>query len=87
VSRLRGWLARHKDTIFLCAFVLVLCGAVLVRAEQLDNSTRHALCPIVRLVIAHPVPRPSNPAANPSRVATYQMYEDFVIVKRQYGCR
>jgi len=80
------WLRGHADAIFLIVLMVVLAGAVLVRAEQIDNATRQALCPLVRLALQHPVPYPSDPKANPSRLAAWQSYQDFVIIDRRYGC-
>lgn len=35
---------------------------------------------------ATPMPRPSDPAQNPSRMATYRLYEDFLTVRNEFGC-
>jgi hypothetical protein len=60
-------------------------GSYLLGLHALTQS-QHALCPIVRLVTAKPIPRPTDPAKNPSRVANYEFYEDFAQVRQQYGC-
>lgn len=77
--------------VFIAAVVALLClvGAIAVAVGiskyALDQSEQ-ALCPIVRLVLQHPVPYPKDPEANPSRLTAWQSYEDFLIVGRKYHC-
>ena len=77
--------------VFIAAAILVACivgsniGSYALGLHALHQS-QQALCPIVRLALQHPVPYPKDPAANPSRVAAWQSYQDFVIVDRQYRC-
>lgn len=71
--------------IALLCLVAAIGLAVGISTYALDQSEQ-ALCPIVRLVLAHPVPYPKDPKANPSRLAAWQSYEDFVTIKRKYHC-
>lgn len=86
VTRAWAWLRHHKDALFLVVFILVVCGLVLVRATSNDETTRHDFCGIVTAFIARPVPRPNDPAANPSREQNYQWYLKFVRLDHQLGC-
>lgn len=44
-------------------------------------------CETLDLLTAHPVPYPSDPAANPSRVQSYDFYESFLHVRVKFKCR
>jgi hypothetical protein len=44
-------------------------------------------CDTLSLLTSHPVPYPPDAAKNPSRLADYQLYEDFVKVREEFGCR
>lgn len=74
--------------------IIVVIAAALVteyfvaswRAGQAVRQSQQALCGIVNLVTATPVPKPANPASNPSRETSYRFYQAFVIVGRQYHC-
>lgn len=77
--------------VAIAAAVALLClvGAVAVAvgiSAYALHQSEQALCPIVRLVLEHPVPYPKDPRANPSRLAAWQSYEDFLIVDRKYHC-
>jgi hypothetical protein len=43
-------------------------------------------CETLDLLTAHPVPYPADPAANPSRVQSYDFYESFLHVKAKFRC-
>jgi hypothetical protein len=44
-------------------------------------------CETLDLLTSHPVPYPADPAANPSRVQSYDYYESFLHVKGKFGCK
>lgn len=56
------------------------------RASQAVQHSQHILCQVIQLVTAHPVPKPSDPAANPSREQSYRFYSAFTTVGHQYHC-
>lgn len=81
--------------------VLSLIGVVIwlavVNANEISN-TNHQIavnqtasdrrwCATFDLLTTPAIPAPTNPAANPSREATYQLYSDFVALEKQFGCR
>ena len=54
--------------------------------HQALADTQRKFCGVVGGFTAVPVPRPSDPAANPSRVQSYEWYERFVSLGRSLGC-
>ncbi len=77
--------ARHA-VVFLFALTLVLSGVNLVFTAHAVNTSDRKWCTTVGLLTATPVPRPADPAANPSREASYRLYADFVQLKKDLGC-
>jgi hypothetical protein len=65
--------------------VAAIAGAYLLTAWQINRADQQ-WCNVINLLISHPVPKPADPAANPSRVQTYELYEDFVTVQHQFRC-
>jgi hypothetical protein len=58
-------------------------------ANQVATSVAaadHRWCTTVELLTATPIGPPANPAQNPSRVATYKLYLDFIALKKAFGC-
>jgi hypothetical protein len=78
---------RYALTVVLF-FILVLAAVIAVILffkGQIDQNNAQ-WCDTLRLLTSHPVTKPSNPAANPSRVASYQLYLDFLTLKHRFGC-
>lgn len=77
--------------VFIAAVLALLIllatigASVYLSGRALDQSEQ-ALCPIVRLVLQHPVPYPKDAEASPSRLAAWQSYEDFLTIDRKYHC-
>lgn len=67
--------------LFIAAVIVVF---VLVRL-QVDHS-QAKWCDTLNLLTSRPVPKPTNPSANPSREMSYQLYEDFLTLKHRFGC-
>jgi len=89
--------SKRRSVITLVVAGFLLIGANLLftahyvdssqaRAQQTDLETRHDFCGIIDAYVATPVPRPSDPAANPSREQAYQWYVRFVTLHRKLGC-
>lgn len=70
--------------ILLVVIGLQLLGLLFTAHEV--NTQGHKFCSIVRAVTSRPVPRPKNPGTNPAREESYQIYEDFVSLRRSLGC-
>lgn len=83
---------RRATLIALCVSGLVLLFAAAVAGNYLltDYQIGHAQkqwCDTFTLLTGAPVPVPANPAANPSRVQAYRLYEDFITLRARFGCR
>lgn len=59
-----------------CTFAGVL-GGYFLTSYQVTQSAKHA-CTSLSILTAHPVPNPSDPAANPSRETNYKLYLGFL---------
>jgi hypothetical protein len=90
----RGLSSRTARAIVVL-FLIVFCvgGLSLLLAASAKNSATHAVqannktwCAAMVLLTSHPVPKPSDPAANPSREQAYQLYTTFRTLRRQLGC-
>jgi len=84
--RLTGWARANRAAIVLVLLVAVLTGASLVQNARAVTSDDHKWCAAMMLLTEHPVPKPADPKANPSREQTYRFYETFVTLKRSLGC-
>lgn len=76
-----------SSAIVLVAILFV--GAVLadffISQHEASQEVRQ-LCGIINLVADKPVPKPTDPSANPSRVDLYDFYLAFKQVQSRYGC-
>lgn len=86
LSRALGVLAGSTDLAVLLVVVFTLFGLNLFWAEHVADSTGHKFCAIVGLATKHPVPKPADPAANPSRQQNYMGYVGAVELGRSLGC-
>lgn len=71
------------------ALALIVLAAFAVNywlAHAAVQSNDRRWCATLELLTRHPVPRPADPQANPSRVTTWRLYEDFVQLGRDFGC-
>jgi cytochrome oxidase assembly protein ShyY1 len=79
-----------RISLFAAAIFLVLVtaisGSYWLASWQISRSDRQ-WCDTITLLTSQPVVPPSDPASNPSRVVTYHLYEDFVTLRHQLGCR
>ena len=55
-------------------------------ARQAIDTSNHRWCAALELLTVNRVPKPSNPKANPSRETAYQGYQDFLLLRHQFGC-
>lgn len=72
-------------TVLVCILVIAV-GGCLVLASRAVSANDRDWCDTLTLITAHPVAKPANAAANPSRVGQYQLYLDFVKLRREFGC-
>lgn len=78
------WLRRRVEARDVVMVVLV--AACLVFTVNYVKSTEREFCAVVTATTATPVPKPANPAANPSRQNQWEWYERFVSLGRSLGC-
>jgi hypothetical protein len=71
-------------TIFLL-FVGAFFGSYALSISAL-NTSQHDWCSSLSILTGHAVPKPANPAANPSRVQSYQFYVNLKTLERRYHC-
>lgn len=62
-----------------------VAGSYALSVHALDQS-QHQWCDTLNLLTVHPVAKPSDPAANPSRMESYEIYLDFVSLRDRFGC-
>ena len=70
---------------------LVIVGFVLTAVNLLFTAIYvsrddHKWCHAMTLLTQHQVPRPADPARNPSRVQEYQLNQTFITLKHSLGC-
>lgn len=81
LSRIQG---RAVVVLFLIAS-LTGAGNLFWTAHEISGNN-HKFCQVVTGVTSVPVPRPANPAANPSRETSWEWYERFADLGRSLGC-
>ena len=69
--------------------LLIICGVAVEYALTLQviSRSQSQWCSTLDLLTKDKVPYPADPKANPSRVEAYVLYEDFIHIKDQFGCR
>lgn len=71
--------------IFIGAIALAILLCVGFSYWQVHTS-QHEWCNLLTTLTHSPVPKPPNPAANPSRETTYQFYMQLVKLRGEFGC-
>lgn len=76
----------YKELVYFGIMVLIaVVGCYLLTVYQVDLSQRH-WCDALTTLTQNPIAKPANPAANPSRVESYNLYQEFVDLKGDFGC-
>jgi hypothetical protein len=73
------------STALVGALVIAVGLVFILIGRAVEASDRH-WCDTLTLLTSRPVARPTNPAANPSRAGQYALYQDFVKLRREFGC-
>lgn len=73
---------------FVVAVMLVFAGTAysVVWSQQHSHDADLRWCQVLVLLTGAREQPPADPAKNPSRVAQYKLYEDFVTLKDEFGC-
>lgn len=77
---------RYKELVWFGLIVLLSIAAVYLFVFWQVDVSQHHWCETLTTLTQHPVPKPSDPANNPSRVEAYNLYEEFVGLKGEFGC-
>lgn len=70
----------------LLLLVVAAVGVSLYLSSRAVGNADRQWCSALDLLTRHPVPAPANPGANPSRAEAYELYSDFIAIKRHFGC-
>lgn len=65
---------------------VVLFGLSILFTVHYVAAANHKFCQVVTVVTGVPVPRPPDPAANPSREKQYELYQKFAALSQGIGC-
>lgn len=82
MARAVAWLRKRASVLLILVVVLAVGGADWWHTIQEGRY----FCAVVTAATAHPIPRPADPAANPSRENAFEFYEDFVQLGGRLGC-
>jgi hypothetical protein len=72
--------------VALAALMLALAAANLLFTAAQVSASDHKFCQVVSGFTAVPIPDPTDPAANPSRVQSYEWYVRFKSLGQSLGC-
>ena len=76
---------RSYVILVLMCFVLAT-GSFILSVRQIRSSD-HKFCTLMDALSETPVPKPSNPKANPSRERSYEYYVIISELDRSLGCK
>lgn len=76
---------RRAIAVLIALPLLLTAANLLYTASEIAGNNRQ-WCDTLTLLTSKPVPRPTDPQANPSRMQTYTLYADFVTLRRHFGC-
>jgi hypothetical protein len=79
----------NKIAAGIVALFLVLAAGVVINLAITTLEVRHSQqqwCTALDLLTAHPVQKPADPAANPSRENAYIYYRTFLDIHHRFGC-
>lgn len=84
MRRALAWLRRRVEPRDVVMILLV--AACLVFTTVSVRASDHKFCQVISGVTAVPVPKPADPASNPSREKQYELYEQFAALGQALGC-
>lgn len=79
-----------KAGLTVALMVLLLVTGLATEWFMITNTIAHSnaqWCDTLNLLTSKPVPKPSDPAKNPSRQGQYLFYTNLVHLKDRFGCR
>ena len=82
-----------RAVLILFAVAAIVAVLALAGYARLSADVRHQVqvgnqrwCATLQLLTAHPVPKPDDPAANPSRENAYVFYVNLLQLRNEFGC-
>lgn len=76
----------RRALVALFLLMALFAGLNLLFTARQVRDGEHKWCTTLELLTAHPVPRPADPKANPSRENAWIFYTDFLQLRRTLGC-
>lgn len=75
------------SVVFMVFFMVAGLGIEYWMITRIIADSNAQWCDTLSLLTSRPVAKPSDPKANPSRMATYLLYQDFVRLEDKFSCR
>lgn len=78
---------KERYSFIILVIISVICSSAAVGYSiRLNSESEHKWCQIVDSLTANPVPKPVNPKADPSRERSWEIYLEFISLRRSLGC-
>lgn len=81
-----AWAWARKRLRWRDVVIVALIGASILFTVTYVRSTEREFCQVITAATQPPAAKPSDPAANPSRVQAYEWYLRFAALGRSLGC-
>lgn len=75
----------RAEVILVACFAAWIMLTIWFVAYSVDTSQHH-WCQALATLTEHSVPKPANPAANPSREEAYVLYQEFLALRGEFEC-
>lgn len=75
-----------KSLVYFAVFIILAVVACYIFAVYQVDVSQHHWCDALTTLTQNPVPKPADPAANPSRAEAYLLYTEFIDLKGEFGC-
>lgn len=78
-----------KMALAVTSMVFLIVAGLAIEYWLITNTIHHSnaqWCDTLNLLTKHPVPKPVDPKANPSREGQYQFYVNLVQLGVRFGC-
>jgi hypothetical protein len=76
----------RRGYVILALMSILLSLAVLLLGSRQISDNNHRFCDLFNALLTPPVPKPANPAKDPSRERSYVLYIKFQTLDKSLGC-
>lgn len=76
----------NRELIIFGVLIFAAIAACFLFAYWQVHVSQEQWCTVLNTLTRNPVPKPADPAANPSRVEAYTLYQEFVSLRGNFGC-